>query len=156
MSSEMELQLQQCRIFQNKDKEAVTLPYTDNADFYKTLDRYVFNGFKIKIRFLLEKLTASSSLLERIISCFNGQELINDSSSYYVNMQEILGFSSQEQFNDTLERYLQADNKIYQTYIFKYNATPEEKDILSLEPAGEGLPSYSFTVDIQITYLSLG
>ena len=148
MSMDSELWLQQCRIFQNKDKEAITLLYTDDDDFYKTLDRYVFEGRKLKINFLNAKLAKSSLLLERIISCFNGRMLIDDYKNIYNNLHGILEFNSQEHFIEAIMKCIETNNKIYKTYLFKYNETLGGKPILCLEPAGEGLPSSSFTIDI--------
>ena len=116
MTSQMELHLQQCRIFQNKDKAPVAITYANDDKFYKNLDHYVFEGHKLDVTFSPEKLTENSALLERMLSCFNGQDLINNCESYYAAMQEILTFSSQQQFKDTLEKCLAADNKIYHTY----------------------------------------
>lgn len=146
MSLEMELHLQQCRIFQNKDKDAVTIPYTNDANFYQTLDRHIFNGYKIKIIFPDKKLAEGSPLWERILSCFNGQRLIIDSPDYYAEMQGIMAFNTQDQFDEALKQHAQTDNRIYNSYIFK--CVSQDQNILILEPAGEGLPSYSFTVDI--------
>jgi hypothetical protein len=143
-----ELWLQQCRIFQNKDKEAITLPYADDDNFYKTLDRYVYDGYKLKISFLNEKLAKGSLLIERVISCLNGQILIDDYKSIYDKLQDILEFDGQEHFIEAIMGCIERNNKIYNTYLFKYHAAPDGKPVLSLEPAGEGLPSASFTVDI--------
>jgi hypothetical protein len=148
MSMDPELWLQQCRIFQNKEKEAVTLPYANDDNFYNKLDRCVLEGYKLKISFLHKKLANGSLLLERIISCFNGQILIDDYKNIYGNLHDILEFTSHEHFLEAIMKCAESSNKIYKTYLFKYNATPGEEPILCLEPAGEGLPSSSFTIDI--------
>jgi len=143
-----ELWLQQCRIFQNKDKDAITLPYADDDNFYKALDRYVFEGRKLKIMFLTAKLAKNLLLLERIISCFNGRMLIDDYKNIYNNLHNILEFNSKEHFIEAIMKCIETNNKIYNTYLFKYDVTPDGKPVLCLEPAGEGLPSSSFTIDI--------
>jgi len=143
-----ELWLQQCRIYQNKDKEAITLPYADEDDFYKTLDRYIFEGYKLKINFLNTKLAKGSGLFERIFSCLNGQTLIDDHKNIYDNLHNILAFNSPEDFVEALRQYSEANNKIYRSYLFNYQKDADGKPILALEPAGEGLPSVTFTVDI--------
>lgn len=148
MSMDPELWLQQCRIFQNKDNEAITLLYADDDNFYKTLDRYVLEGRKLKIDFLTAKLSQSSLLLERIISCFNGRMLMDDYKNIYHNLHDILEFNSQEHFIEAIMKCSESNNKIYSSYLFKYNERLSGKPILCLEPAGEGLPSSSFTIDI--------
>ena len=148
MTSQMELHLQQCRIFQNKDKAPVAITYANDDKFYKNLDHYVFEGHKLDVTFSPEKLTENSALLERILSCFNGQNLISDCESYFADMQAILAFSSPQQFKDTLDRCLLSHHKIYHTYKFTYEATEDKKNILRIAPAGEGFPSQSFTVDL--------
>jgi hypothetical protein len=148
MSMDPELWLQQCRIYQNKDKETITLTYANDDNFYKDLDRYVFDGYKLKIIFLNDKLANGSLLIGRIIACFNGQILIDDFKQIYNNLHDILEFNSQEHFLEAVMKCSERNNKIYKTYLFKYNATPGEEPILCLEPAGEGLPSSSFTIDI--------
>lgn len=150
MSTDPELWLQQCRIFQNKDKEAITLTYSGDANFYKTLDKYIFDGYKIRIDFLNDRLTRDSALIERFLSCLNGQLLIDNYKNIYDNLSNILAFTSQEAFLETIMKYIENNNKIYNTYLFKYdsNDTMNEKSILYLGPAGAGLPSCSFTVDI--------
>lgn len=148
MSMDPELWLQQCRIFHNKDKEAITLSYADDDNFYKTLDRYVFDGYKIKINFVVEKLAKGSLVIERIISCLNGRTLIDDYKNIYNNLHDILEFNSQENFIEAIMKCIETNNKLYKTYLFKYNDTLDGKPILCLEPAGEGLPSASFTIDI--------
>jgi hypothetical protein len=148
MSMDPELWLQQCRIYQNKDKEAITLPYADADNFYKSLDGYVFEGYKLTIFFLNAKLTQNSLLLERIISCFNGRMLIDDYQKIYTDLRRILAFASQEDFIAALTKGGATSHKIYSTYLFEYQETPDGEPVLSLEPAGEGLPSTSFTIDI--------
>jgi len=117
-----ELWLQQCRIHQNKDKEPISLSYADADHFYKTLDKYVFDGYKIKISFVLEKLSTGSFLLERIISCLNGKSLIDDYQDIYDNLHDILDFNNQEHFIGAIMQCIDTDNKIYHSYLFKYNA----------------------------------
>ncbi len=148
MSMDPELWLQQCRIFQNKDKEAITLLYTDDDNFYQALDRYVVEGYKLKIIFVVEKLAKGSLLLERFISCFNGRMLVDDYKNIYANLHDILDFNSPEHFIEAIMKCIENNNKLYNTYLFKYNDTSNGKPILCLEPAGEGLPSSSFTIDI--------
>jgi hypothetical protein len=148
MSMDPELWLQQCRIYQNKDKEAITLPYTDDDNFYKTLDKYVYDGYKLTISFLNDKLAKGSLLIERIISCLNGQLLINDYKNIYHNLHDVLEFTSQEHFIETLKACVGTNHKIYGTYLFKYHETADGKPVLCFEPGGEGLPSTSFTIDI--------
>jgi len=143
-----ELWLQQCRIYQNKDKEAITLAYADEDKFYHTLDKYIFDGYKLKINFLNAKLAKGSFLFERIISCLNGQTLINDYKNIYNSLHTILEFGSQEDFIEVLRQCIEANNKIYNTYLINYDATADGQPILCLEPAGGGLPSASFTIDI--------
>jgi hypothetical protein len=55
------LYLQQCRIYQNRAKDTVSLPYAENYRFYKTLDGLVQDGRKIKITFGAERITEKSS-----------------------------------------------------------------------------------------------
>ncbi|MHB8068553.1 MAG: hypothetical protein ACYDIC_11725 [Desulfobaccales bacterium] len=150
MSMDPELWLQQCRIYQNKDKEAITIPFIDDDNFYKALDKYVFGGYKLRIDFLNSKLAQGSVLIERILSCLNGRLLIDDSKNINDNLRNILAFTSQETFIKAIMNCINANIKIYNTYLFKYNGndTLDKKSILCLEPAGEGLPSQSFTVDI--------
>lgn len=150
MSTDPELWLQQCRIYQNKDKEAITLTYSDDANFYKTLDKYIFDGFKIRINFFNDKLAKGSALFERILSCLNGQLLIDDYQALYDNLRNILAFTNKEAFLEAILNCIDSNNKIYNTYLFKYDNgdTVDQKSILCLEPAGAGLPSCSFTVDI--------
>ena len=148
MSLDPELWLQQCRIYQNKDKETITLAYAEEDNFYNTLDRYIFDGYKIKINFPDTKLAKGSLLFARILSCLNGQILIDDNKNIYNSLHTILEFSSQEDFIATLMKYIETSNKLYNTYLLKYNETADGLPILCLEPAGEGLPSASFTIDI--------
>ena len=148
MSMDPELWLQQCRIFQNKDKEAITLPYADDDNFYKMLDKYVYDGYKLKISFLNEKLAKGSLLIERVISCLNGQILIDDYKNIYHNLHDVLEFTGQEHFMEAIMGCIGTNHKIYSTYLFKYHETPDGKPVLCLEPGDEGLPSASFTIDI--------
>lgn len=145
-----ELWLQQCRIYQNKEKTAITLPYIDDDNFYMTLDKYVFDGYRIRINFPDAKIGKGSALLKRIISCVNGQLLIDNYKDIYNNLRNILAFTSQEDFIAAIIKYIDTDIKFYNTYLFRFdcNDAPEEKSVLCLEPAGGGLPSQSFTVDI--------
>ena len=148
MSLDPELWLQQCRIYQNKDQEAITLPYADDDNFYKTLDSYVFKGTKINIFFSNAKLAKDSLFIERIMSCLNGQTLIDDYKNIYSKLHTVLEYNHQEKFIETIMQCSKNNIKIYSTYLFKYGETVDGKPILSFEPAGEGLPSSSFTVDL--------
>ncbi len=150
MSMDPELLLQQCRIYQNKHKEEINLTYADEDGFYKILDRYVYEGYKVRLNFLNDKLAQGSALIERIISCLNGQILIDDYINIYAELHDILAFTSQDAFIEAIIKCLETNIKIYNNYFFEYIHTDNqgEGSIIRLAPASEGLPSQSFTVDI--------
>ena len=150
MSMDPEFLLQQCRVYQNKNKEEIELTYADEDDFYKILDHYIFEGCKVRLNFSNDKLARDSALIQRILSCLNGQILIDDYKNIYDKLQDILDFASQDAFIEAIMKGIDNNIKIYNIYFFKYNHQdkPDAGSTIGLAPAGEGLPSQSFTIDI--------
>jgi hypothetical protein len=58
-------------------------------------------------------------------------------------------FSGPEELRWALEKYSQKKNQLFGAYLIRYDPDQEEgRHFLSLEPAGEGLPSCSFEIDL--------
>jgi hypothetical protein len=146
---EPELILQGCRIYQNKDREIVTLPYTEARAFYRALDDLVQNGRRIRISFPEERLEGDCALLRRLTSCRNGVEFLEELLDKPAGAADILHPARTPAIRDALEQYLPGALGLYRVY----EATRmEDQDgggqYILLEPCTEGIVAVSFEVEL--------
>ena len=146
----LELILQQCKIYENKSKDITVIPYADALNFYRSLDISVLNGRRIQITFPLEKLDENSHLIERFLSCQNGKEFLHALTEPINNLGDLIENSNRDNLRDKLKEYLDffPDNSLYNAYNANCIYDKEyQQYFIYLEPVGDGLPSVSFTVD---------
>jgi hypothetical protein len=145
---EPRLILQQCKIYQNKAREIVFIPYANVFNFYRSLDEYVINGRKINITFPHERICEYSRLVERILSCENGGEFFQYLTGSLSDSLGLIESDLKSKLKDEVDRF-RADETLYYAYKISCNYDEDyQQYFLYLEPAGAGMKSVSFQIDI--------
>jgi hypothetical protein len=142
------LLLQQCKIYQNKNREVLFIPYANVYNFYQSLDEFVISGRSINITFPLEKIKHDSFLVDRIISCENGYEFLNEILQPHVLSLGLIEKNSINRIREKLTVF-KCDKSLYFSYRISHNYDKDyHQYFLHLAPQGEGLKSQSFQIDI--------
>jgi hypothetical protein len=143
------LLLQQCKMYQNKNREVVFIPYANVYNFYRSLDEYVINGRRINITFPLQKITHDSFLMERIMSCENGYEFLEQLLEPNILSLGLIEKKSIVKISQRLN-YIKCDKTLYYSYQVSYIYDEDyQQSFLHLAPKGEGLKSQSFQIDLE-------
>ena len=139
----LSMNVQQNNIYKNKSKDMKVLTYSNENAFYTLLDKYVLEGYRIKIIYTNEKLDEDSKLSERIQGCKNGKETINhviDLIKEYGTDILKLFFKRdlQTAISVLIKNYKTDMTKLYLAYLvsFEYDETLQQY-VTILTPEGE-------------------